>query len=151
MKRDIEREYMKRSSIAIVMDQLKLRGEDVMLADKLSRYDIIIKDKSIKIRVKFTKPIQRSRCIEKRWEFNKLIHRSRLYPVDIFDYYLLVGFNDNGSIAKIWKISAEDKIIYRKNQIFIPVEDNEIYKEYEMYELKILDDIEENDGIKWIG
>lgn len=144
------REYMKKTAITIVMEQLKLRGEDVALADKLARYDIFIKDKDIKIKVKFAKPIQRSKCIDKRWEFNKLIHRSRLYPVDIFDYYLLVGFNDNGGIEKIWKISAEDKIIYRKNQIFIPVDGvNETNAEYSMYELKIICD-KDNEGIRWI-
>ena len=147
MNRDVEREYMKRSSIAIVMVQLRLRGEDVNLADKLARYDILIKDKDIRIKIKFSKPIQRSKSANRNWEFTKLIHRSRLYPIDIFDFYILVGFGENGDIKKIWKISAEDKIIYRTSQIFVPLEEES--KEYKKYELKIIDD-ESNEGIQWI-
>lgn len=149
MEREFIREYMKKAAVAIVLEQLKLRGESAKLAGKLARYDIIIKDKDIKIKVKFGKPMQRSRCIDCRWEFTKLIHRSRLWPIDIFDFYMLVGFGENGDIKKIWKISAEDKIIYRKNQIFIPIEENNEYEEYRKYELKLIEDIN-NDGLQWI-
>lgn len=151
MNRDAEREYMKKSSIALVIEQLKLRGENAVLADRLARYDILIKDKDIKIKVKFSKPIQRSKSSNRNWEFTKLIHRSRLYPIDIFDFYILVGFGENGDIKKIWKISAEDKIIYRKNQIFVPIEEEGgEYEEYRKHELKIIDN-ESNEGIQWIG
>lgn len=149
MNRDAEREYMKKSSIALVIEQLKLRGENAVLADRLARYDILIKDKDIKIKVKFSKPIQRSKSSNINWEFTKLIHRSRLYPIDIFDFYILVGFGENGDIKKIWKISAEDKIIYRKNQIFVPIEEGGEYEEYRKYELKIIDN-ESDEGIRWI-
>jgi hypothetical protein len=144
--KDIEREYMKKISIMIVLEQLRLRGENAILADRLARYDIFIKDKGLKIKVKFTKPKQRSKCIDKRWEFNKLIHSSRLYPINIFDYYLLVGFGDNGNIERLWKISAGDNIIYRKNLIFIPL--NDVNEEFNQYELEILN--EGNKGLKWI-
>ena len=149
MNRGTGLDYMKKSSIAIVMEQLRLRGEDVVLADILARYDILIKDKDIRIKVKFSKPIQRSKCVDRNWEFTKLIHRSRLYPRYIFDFYLLIGFGENGDIKKMWKISAEDKIIYRKNQIFIPMDDEKEYKQYERYELKIIDNIS-NEGLQWI-
>ena len=149
MNRDTERAYMKKGSIALVIEQLKLRGEYAILADRLDRYDILIKDKDIRIKVKFGKPIQRSKSVNRNWEFTKLIHRSRLYPIDIFDFYILVGFGENGDIKKIWKISAEDKIIYRKNQIFIPVDEGGEYEEYKKYELKIMDNAS-NDGLQWI-
>ncbi len=153
MNRDVERGYMKKSSIALIIEQLKLRGEDAILADRLARYDILIKDKDIRIKIKFSKPIQRSKSSNRNWEFTKLIHRSRLYPIDIFDFYILVGFGENGDIRKIWKISAEDKIIYRKSQIFIHI-DEEIdegseYEEYKKYELRIIDDVS-NEGLQWI-
>lgn len=148
MNRDLEREYMKKGSIALVIEQLKLRGENAILADKLARYDILIKDKDIRIKIKFSKPIQRSKSSNRNWEFTKLIHRSRLYPIGIFDFYILVGFGENGDIKKIWKISAEDKVIYRKNQIFVPIEEGE-YEEYKKYELKIIDSIND-EGIQWI-
>ena len=128
MERELIREYMKKTAIVIVLEQLKLRGEDAILADRFARYDILIKDKDIKIKVKFGKPIQRSKSVNKNWEFTKLIHRSRLYPIYIFDFYILVGFGENGNIKKIWKMSAEDKIIYRKNQIFIPVDEENEYE-----------------------
>lgn len=149
MDRDIEREYRKKTAIAIVLEQLKLRGENAILADRLDRYDILIKDKDIRIKVKFSKPTQRSKSANRNWEFTKLIHRSRLYPIDIFDFYILVGFGENGDIKKIWKVSAEDKIIYRKNQIFIPVEESDDYKEYEKYELKIMENFN-NKSIIWM-
>lgn len=149
MNRDVEREYMKKTAITIVREQLKLRGEDAVLADRLARYDILIKDKDIRIKIKFSKPIQRSKSSNRNWEFTKLIHRSRLYPTDIFDFYILVGFGENGNIKKIWKISAEDKIIYRKNQIFILIEEGGEYQEYKKYELKIIDDVS-NEGLQWI-
>lgn len=149
MNRYTEREYMKKSSIAIVIEQLKLRGEEAILADKFARYDILIKDKDVRIKVKSSKPIQRSKSANINWEFTKLIHRSRLYPTDIFDFYILVGFGENGNIKKIWKISTDDKIIYRKNQIFVPIEEGGEYEEYKKYELKIMDDAS-NEGFQWI-
>lgn len=149
MNRDTEREYMKKSSIALVIEQLKLRGENAILADRLARYDILIKDKDIRIKIKFGKPIQRSKSSNRNWEFTKLIHSSRLYPIDIFDFYILVGFGENGNIKKIWKISAGDKIIYRKSQIFIHVDERNEYEEYKKYELKIIDDAS-NEGLQWI-
>jgi hypothetical protein len=138
MNRDTEREYMKKSSIALVIEQLKLRGENAILADRLARYDILIKDKDIRIKIKFGKPIQRSKSSNRNWEFTKLIHSSRLYPIDIFDFYILVGFGENG-----------DKIIYRKSQIFIHVDERNEYEEYKKYELKIIDDAS-NEGLQWI-
>ena len=149
MNRDIEREYMKKSSIILVVEQLKLRGEDAILVDKFARYDILIRDKDIRIKVKFSKPIQRSKSANRNWEFTKLIHRSRLYPIDIFDFYILVGFGENGNIKKIWKISAEDNIIYRKNQIFIPTDEGRDYEEYKKYELNMMDNINKQ-GFQWI-
>ena len=149
MDRNTEREYMKKTAIAIVNEQLKLRGEDAVLADRLARYDILIKDKDIRIKVKFSKPTQRSKSANRNWEFTKLIHCSRLYPIDIFDFYILVGFGENGDIKKIWKVSAEDKIIYRTNQIFIPIDEGAEYEEYKKYELKIIDN-ESNEGLQWI-
>jgi hypothetical protein len=149
MGRELMYEYMKKTAIAIVLEQLKLRGEDAILADKLARYDILIKDKDIRIKIKFSKPIQRSKSANINWEFIKLIHRSRLYPIDIFDFYILVGFGENGDIKKIWKISAEDKIIYRKNQIFIHIDEGVEYEEYKKYELKIIDNAS-NEGLQWI-
>ena len=149
MERELIREYMKKTAIVIVLEQLKLRGEDAILADRFARYDILIKDKDIKIKVKFGKPIQRSKSANRNWEFTKLIHRSRLYPIYIFDFYILVGFGENGNIKKIWKMSAEDKIIYRKNQIFIPVDEENEYEEYKKYELKIIDNVS-NEGLQWI-
>ncbi len=149
MDRNAEREYMKKTAITIVLEQLKLRGENAILADRLARYDILIKDKDIRIKVKFSKMIQRSKSANRNWEFTKLIHRSRLYPIDIFDFYILVGYGENGDIKKIWKISAEDKIIYRKNQIFVPIDEGSENEEYKKYELKIIDN-ESNEGIQWI-
>lgn len=148
MERDTEREYMRNSSIAVVMEQLKLRGEDVILGGRLARYDILIRDKDIRIKVKFSKPMRRSKYTDRKWEFAKLIHRSRLYPVNTIDFYILVGFGDNGDIKKIWKISVEDKVIYRKNQIFISVNGGTRYEEYKKYELNIMDSV---DGFHWIG
>lgn len=124
--------YMKKTAVAVVLEQLKLRGEDAILAGKLARYDILIKDKDIRIKVKFSKPTQRSKNTNRNWEFTKLIHRSRLYPIDIFDFYILIGFGDNGDIQKIWKISADDSMIYRTNQIFIPIDNRDRYKKYEL-------------------
>jgi hypothetical protein len=125
-------EYMKKTAVAIVLEQLKLRGEDAILADKLSRYDILIKDKDIKIKIKVSKLKQRSKSAARNWEFTKLIHCSRLYPVDIFDFYILIGFGDNGDIKKIWKMSTDDNMIYRTNQIFIPINNCGKYKKYEL-------------------
>jgi len=132
MGRELMYGYMKKTAIAVVLEQLKLRGEDAILAHKLARYDILIKDKDIRIKVKFSKPIQRSKNTTGNWEFTKLIHRSRLYPINIFDFYILIGFGDNGDIQKIWKISADDNMIYRTNQIFIPIDNCDKYKKYEL-------------------
>lgn len=137
---------MKKSSVSFVIDQLKLRGENAVPAHRLSRHDIYIQDKDIKIKVKFSKPIQRSRSVDKHWEFTKVIHRGRLWPTDVFDFYILVGFGENGNIEKIWKVSVDDKIIYRKNQVFIPVNGDE---EYNRYELTIVTE-ESSEGIEWI-
>lgn len=149
MDRDAEREYMRKCSVALVAEQLVLRGENVVLANRLERFDLIIKDKDIRIKIKFSKPVQRSKSAYRYWEFTKLIHRSRLYPIDIFDFYILVGFGENGDIKNIWKISAEDKVIYRKTQIFIPMDERNRYEEYKKYELKIIDNTN-NDGLQWI-
>lgn len=138
MEKYVIREYMKKSSLALVVEQLKLRGEDVILADHFERHDVLIKDKDIRIKIKSSIPMQRSRCIGSRWEFTKLIHRSRLWPSYIFDFYILVGFGENRNIVKIWNIPTDDNIIYRKNQIFIPTKDVE--NDYVKYELKIIDD-----------
>lgn len=132
MERELIHTYMKKAAVAVVLEQLKLRGEDAILADRLARYDILIKDKDIKIKVKFSKPIRRSRSTNRNWEFIKLIHRSRLYPIDIFDFYILIGFGDNGDIKKIWKISVDDSMIYRKNQIYIHIDNCDKYKKYEL-------------------
>jgi hypothetical protein len=149
MDRDAEREYMRKCSIAFVAEQLILRGENIVLASKLKRFDLIIKDKDIRIKVKFSKPVRRSKSSYRYWEFKQLIHRSRLYPINIFDFYILVGFGENGDIKNIWKVSAEDKVIYRKTQIFIPIDNKNRYEEYKKYELKIIDD-SNNKGLQWI-
>lgn len=128
--------YLKKISIDFIIEQLKLRGKKIVRSRNLDRHDLLIIDNNVKIKVKFSKLKQRSKCIEKRWEFTKMIHRSRLWPIDIFDFYLLVGFNDNNDIIKFWKISVNDNIIYRKNQIFIPIDN---YGEYEKFEINILD------------
>lgn len=133
-----EYEYLKKVSIDFVITQLILRDEDAVKAHRLDRHDVLIKDKDIKIKVKFSKPKQRSKCVSPRWEFAKIIHRSRLWPIDI-DFYILVAFGENGNIVKFWKISTDDGIIYRKNQIFIPVNDTNEYEEYKKYELNVLE------------
>lgn len=141
-----EDDYLKRVSIDFVVDQLRLRGEDAIKAHRLDRHDILIRDKDIKIKVKFSKPKQRSKCVSPKWEFSKVVHRSRLWPVDTFDFYILVGFNENSIIEKFWKISADDSIIYRKNQIFVPMDNCGKYKKYE---LNILED-SISDEFRWI-
>ena len=144
-----EDDYLKRVSVDFVISQLRIREEDAVKAGRLDRHDILIKDKDIKIKVKFSKPRQRSRCISPRWEFAKIIHSSRLWPIDVYDFYILVGFGENGNIEKFWKISADDNVMYRKNQIFIPIRDTYDYEEYKKYELSILED--QNSGeFKWI-
>lgn len=145
-KRNNEQEYMKKATMNCLVEQLKLRGENVIKAGKFDRHDLYIKDKDIKIRVKFCKPIKRSGVAKLCWEFTKVIHAVRLFPKDTFDYYMLVGFGDNMVIQKIWKISADDKLIYRKNQVFIPVEND---AEYGIYEFKILEG-QSNENFKWI-
>jgi len=144
-----EDEYLKKISIDFVISQLRIRGEDVVKAHRLDRHDILIKDKDIKIKVKFSRPRQRSRCITPKWEFAKIIHRSRLYPIDVYHFYILIGFGENGNIVKFWKIPADDGIIYRKNQIFIPVSDTEEYEEYKKYELAVLESPSPGE-FKWI-
>jgi len=128
----IEDGYLKKVSIDFVIAQLRKRGEDAIKAGILDRHDILIKGKDIKIKVKFSKPKQRSRCISPRWEFTKIIHRNRLWPVDVFDFYILVGFNKNSRVEKIWKISVDDSIIYRKNQLFISIDRCDEYKKYDL-------------------
>jgi len=58
---------------------------------------------------------------------------------------MLMGLNENGGVEKIWKVSTEDDVIYRKNQIFIPLGNNE---DYSKYELDIIDD--DNVSLQWI-
>ena len=57
-----------------------------------------------------------------------------------------MGLNENGGVRKMWKVSTDDDIIYRKNQIFISLNKNE---DYSRYELEIVD----SDGgqLQWIG
>lgn len=146
MGRDIyEYDKMKKVAIMTAIEQLKLRGENAVKASNIGRYDIFINDKDIRIKIKFSKPIKRSSTVEHCWEFTKIIHKSRLWPNDIYQYYLLMGMNENGGVEKIWKVSADDDIIYRKNQIFIPLNKTE---DYNKYELNIFDN---NDGqLQWI-
>ena len=144
-----EDDLLKRVAVDFVISQLRMRGEDAVKAHRLDRHDILIKDKDIKIKVKFSKPRQRSRCISHKWEFAKIIHSSRLWPIDVYDFYILVGFGEVGNIEKFWKISADDSVIYRKNQIFIPVRDTDDFEEYKKYELGILED-QGSGEFKWI-
>ncbi len=133
MGRDIfEHDKMKKVAILTAIEQLRLRGEKAIRAGKFERHDVLIDDKNVKIKIKFSKPIQRCSSAIYCWEFTKIIHKSRLWPQDIYHYYLLVGLNENGGVNKIWKVSTEDDIIYRKNQIFIPLAKNEDYRKYEM-------------------
>lgn len=127
------------------VEQLKLRGEDAVLASRLDRYDVLINGKDVRIKIKFSKPIRRSSAAELCWEFTKIIHKSRLWPHDIYHYYLLMGLNENGGVNKIWKISTDEDIIYRKNQIFIPLNNHE---DYSRYELEIIDG--DSEQLQWI-
>lgn len=147
MGRDIyEYDKMKKVAVMTAVEQLKLRGEDAIEANKFDRHDVLINDKNVKIKIKFSKPIRRSSAAELCWEFTKIIHKSRLWPHDLYHYYLLMGMNENGGVNKIWKISTDEDVIYRKNQIFIPLNNNEDYTKYE------LDIIEGgNDQLRWIG
>lgn len=140
-------EYNKMKKVAILtaIEQLKLRGENAIKAKSVDRHDVLISDKSIKIKIKFSKPIRRSSTVESCWEFTKIIHKSRLWPHDIYHYYMLMGLNENGGVEKIWKVSTEDDVIYRKNQLFIPLGNNE---DYSKYELDIIDD--DNVSLQWI-
>lgn len=140
-----EDDYLKRVSIDFMVEQLRLRGEDAIKAHRLDRHDIFIRDKDIKIKIKFSKPRQRSKCISPKWEFSKIIHKSRLWPIGIFDFYVLVGFNENNLVEKFWKISVDDDVIYRKNQIFIPIDKCD---EYKKYELAVLED--QNCEFRWV-
>lgn len=146
MGRDIyEYDKMKKVAIMTAVEQLKLRGESAVKASNVDRYDVFIDGKNIRIKVKFSKPIKRSSTVGNHWEFTKIIHKSRLWPNDIYHYYLLMGLNENGGVEKIWKVSTDDDIIYRKNQIFIPLSKTE---EYNKYELNI---INSGDGqLQWI-
>lgn len=140
-----EYDKMKKVAILTAIEQLKLRGENAIKAKNIDRHDILISDKGIRIKIKFSKPIKRSSTVESCWEFTKIIHRSRLWPHDIYHYYMLMGLNENGGVEKIWKLSTGDDIIYRKNQIFIPLNKNEDYNKHE------LDIIENNDcQLQWI-
>lgn len=130
-----ELDFLKKIAIDYVIEQLTLRGENAVRSGRFDRHDIYIKDKDIKIRVRFSKPRQRSRSISPRWEFSEINHGSRLYPVDIYNYYILVGFDENNIIEKTWKISVDDDIIYRRNQVFIPVDESDKYKKYELTEI----------------
>ena len=146
MGRDIyEYNKMKKIALMTAVEQLKLRGEEAVLASKLERYDILINGKDIRIKIKFSKPIRRSSAVELCWEFTKIIHKSRLWPHDIYHYYLLMGLNENGGANKIWKISTDEDIIYRKNQIFIPLKSD---KDFSKYELDIIDDY--SGQLQWI-
>lgn len=146
MVRDIyEYDKMKKVATITAIEQLKLRGEEATKASKLDRHDVFISDKEIRIKIKFSKPIRRSSSVESRWEFTKIIHKSRLWPHDIYHYYLLMGLNENGGVQKIWKVSTDEDIIYRKNQIFIPLDKNE---DYNKYELNIIDI--DNGKLQWI-
>lgn len=142
-------EYLKKISVDFVITQLRIRGEDATKAHRLDRHDVLINGKDIKIKVKFSKPRQRSRCVSLKWEFAKIIHKSRLWPVGIYDFYILVGLGENGNVEKFWKMSADDGIIYRKNQIFIPVGNTSEYEEYKKYELGILEG-PSSEEFKWI-
>lgn len=144
-RRHIEYDSMKRASIDLVVEQLRIRGECAKLADKRERHDVLIEDKDIRIKVKFGKPIKRSRCGNGHWEFTKVVHSSRLWPSDLFDYYVLVGFDEHGSVKKIWKLSSGDSLIYRKNQVFIPANDDSPYKRYELDIMDI-----DNKEFRWI-
>ncbi len=146
MGRDIyEYDKMKKVSVLTAIEQLRLRGENAIRAGKLDRHDVLIDDKDVRIKIKFSKPVQRCSSTGHCWEFTKIIHKSRLWPHDIYHYYLLMGLNENGGVKKIWKVSTDDDIIYRKNQIFIPLDNNE---EYGKYEMNIIDS---GDGqLQWI-
>ncbi len=133
MGRDIfEYEKMKKVAILTALEQLRIRGENAVKAGKLERHDVLINDKNVRIKIKFSKPIRRCSSSRHCWEFTKIIHKSRLWPHDIYHYYLLMGLNENGGVSKIWKVSTDDDIIYRKNQIFISLDKNEEYNKYEM-------------------
>lgn len=148
MGRDIyEYDKLKKVATVTAIEQLRLRGEDAIRSSKLDRYDILINNKGVRIKIKFSKPIKRSSVVGYCWEFTKIIHRSRLWPQDIYHYYLLMGLNENGGVNKIWKVSTDEDIIYRKNQIFIPLDSNE---EYNKYELAIIDIDNGDDKLKWI-
>ena len=140
---------LKRKAISCVVEQLQLHGEGDLVHNKIARHDILIKKKNIKIKVKFSKPMKRSKAenADRYWEFKKVIHATRLWPRDIIDFYILVGFNEDGEIGHIWKLSANDQVIYRKSYIFIPVNDPDGYSKYEYDVYKI----QNTGGFQWIG
>lgn len=148
MSRDTyEYDKMKKVAILTALEQLMLRGECAAKAKVADRHDILISDKSIRIKIKFSKPIKRSSTADTVWEFTKVIHRSRLWPHDVYHYYILMGLNENGGVEKIWKVSTDEDIIYRKNQIFIPIGHNDDYRKYE---LDILDNDNDGEKLQWI-
>ena len=140
-----EYDKMKKVAILTAIEQLKLRGENAIKAKNIDRHDIFISDKGIKIKIKFSKPIKRFSTVSSCWEFTKIIHESRLWPHDVYHYYMLMGLNENGGVEKIWKLSTKDDIIYRKNQIFIPLNKNE---DYDKHELDII--INDDGQLQWI-
>src|SRR3990172_5227604 len=83
-------------------------GSILVKRRKLNRFNIFINGKEIRIKIKFSKPIKRSSTVEHCWEFTKISHKSRLWPNDIYHYYLLMGLNENGGVEKIWKVSTDD-------------------------------------------
>lgn len=140
---------LKTKAISFVLDQLRMRGEDAILSNGIGN-DIYIRNKDIKIKVKFSKPIERKTSRKYYWEFNKVIYRTRLWPNDIADYYILVGYDQYGEIRKMWSIPVDDKIIYRKNQIYIDMNNCNLYEEYsleiEKYDLRFTN----GEEFKWI-
>lgn len=140
---------LKRKAISHVIEQLQLHGEGEIVHNKIARHDILIKNKNIKIKVKFSKPMKRSKAenADRYWEFKSVIHATRLWPKDIIDFYILIGFNENGEIERMWKLSVNDQLIYRKNYIFIPVKNPEEYSKYEYDIYKI----QKTDNFQWIG
>ncbi len=148
MGRDTRRyDKMKKVSIMTAIEQLRLRGESAILADRLGRHDILISDKGVRIKIKFSKPIRRSSIVGFCWEFTNIIHGSRLWPYDAYHYYMLMGLNESGGVKKIWKIPTNDDMIYRKNQIFIPLSRAD---DYNKYELEIINNDNDDEDLLWI-
>ena len=138
---------MKKVSIITAIEQLRLRGEDAVPADRLDRHDIFINDKGVRIKIKFSKPIRRSSIVGFCWEFTNIVHGSRLWPYDVYHYYILMGLDENGGVKKIWKMPTNDDMIYRKNQIFIPLDRSD---DYNKYELEIINNDNDDEDLLWI-